>query len=118
MDDRKDRRRVARVTFPRHLYSPELQLQLGRILDLSTDGARLQHAEPLHEGMECLVDLPPTLERLRLTARVVWTKVHGTEHTPEGERHLIYQSGVVFTRVTPEQNAILIRVLEMFRVHN
>jgi hypothetical protein len=113
MTDMADRRRTARITFPRRLNNPDLQLQLGRILDLSPAGARLQHADPLHEGIECLVDLPPMPERVRLTARVAWTRQHGSEHTLEGERHLIYQSGVTFTSVTPEQNAILTKVLEM-----
>ncbi len=66
-----DRRRTARITVPLHLRGPELELRLVRILDLSLDGARIEHLEPLREGVVCVVDLPPALGRVRLTGRVV-----------------------------------------------
>ena len=84
MADTSDRRSVARLTVPLHLSGPGLELRLVRLLDLSPEGARIEHLEPLREGVVCVVDLPPTLGRLRLTGRVVWTGVRGGEQNLAG----------------------------------
>jgi hypothetical protein len=107
------RRRIARLTVPWHLSGPGLELRLVRLLDLSADGARIEHLEPLHEGVGCMVDLPPALGRLRLTGRIVWTGLRGGEHTLEGDLRLHYQSGLAFTGVTREQQAALARALDV-----
>ncbi len=118
MAETPDRRRVARITIPWHLSGPGLELRLVRILDLSPDGARIEHLEPLREGVVCFVDLPPALGRFRLSGRVVWTAVRGSEQTLEGERRLHYQSGLAFTGVTPEQQTALARALETLKAAN
>jgi hypothetical protein len=50
---------LGRQTVPWHLSGPELELRLVRLLDLSPDGARIEHLELLHEGVGCIVDLRP-----------------------------------------------------------
>jgi hypothetical protein len=47
-----------------------------------------------------------------LLARVVWSKVMGGEQTPEGERHLHYQSGLAFTGLTADETFLLASSLE------
>jgi PilZ domain-containing protein len=115
MADTSERRRVARLTVPLHLSGPGLELRLVRLLDLSPEGARIEHLEPLREGVVCVVDLPPALGRLRLSGRVVWTGVRGGEQTLEGERRLHYQSGLAFTGVTHDQQAVLARGMETLK---
>jgi hypothetical protein len=115
MDESPDRRRVARITVPWHLSGPGLELRLARIIDLSPAGARIEHLEPLREGVSCVIDLPPTLGRIRLMGRVVWTGIRGGEQTLDGERRLHYQSGVAFIEVTPEQQAGVERALDVLR---
>ena len=51
MADTSDRRSVARITVPLHLSGPGLELRLVRLLDLSPEGARIEHLEPLREGV-------------------------------------------------------------------
>ncbi len=116
MSEMADRRRVARVTVPRHPGGPELELQLVRILDLSPLGARIEHPEPMREGVVCYVDLPPAFGRIRLTGRVVWSEVRVSEQTVEGERRRHYQSGIEFVALTEEQQITLEAALEMFAV--
>lgn len=115
MAETRDRRRVARLTVPRHLSGPGLELRLVRLLDLSPEGARIEHPEHLHEGLVCYVDLPPALGRVRLTGRVVWTRLHKGEQTVEGDRHVYYHSGLAWTGVTPEQQTALAAALEILR---
>jgi hypothetical protein len=115
MSERPDHRRVARITIPSHLSAFELELRLVRLLDLSSEGARIEHPEHLHEGLVCFVDLPPALGRIRLTGRVVWTRLHKGEQTFEGDKRVYYQSGLVFTGITPEQQTALAAALEILR---
>jgi hypothetical protein len=115
MAETADRRIVARITVPRHLTGPELELRLVRLLDLSPDGARIEHLEPLHEGVVCYVDLPPALGKGRLTGRVVWTRIHASEQTTKGERYSYYQSGLAFTNMTPEQQFALAHALAVLK---
>ncbi len=49
---------------------------------------------------------------LPFSAEVMWSNVIGGEQTLEGERHLRYQTGLVFVGVTAEQQAALSRLLE------
>jgi PilZ domain-containing protein len=115
MGEIRDRRRVARLTVPRHLTGLGLELRLVRLLDLSAQGARIEHPEHLHEGLVCYVDLPPALGRLRLTGQVVWTRLHKGEQTYEGESRVYYQSGLAFVGLTPEQQRKLAVALEILK---
>jgi hypothetical protein len=111
-----DRRCVARLTIPwQHFTRPGLELRPVRLLDLSSLGVRIEHAEPLHEGVVCYADLPPALGRASLTARVVWTKLHKAEQTFEGDKHRYYQSGLVFVGLTPEQQQKLAVALQTLK---
>jgi hypothetical protein len=111
MDAMLDRRRVARLFVPRSRGGVELELRQVHLLDLSPAGARIAHEEHLHEGLVCFVDLPRTLGRLRLTGRVVWTRLHDTEQTLEGDQRSHYESGIEFLGPTLEQQAALTAVL-------
>ena len=115
MREPPDRRRVARITIPSHLSGFELELRLVRLLDLNSEGCRIEHAGHLHEGLVCFVDLPRALGRLRLTGRVVWTRIHKGEQTFEGDRHVYYHSGLAWTGVTPEQETALAAALKILR---
>jgi hypothetical protein len=65
----------------------------------------------LHDGVVCYLDLPPALGALRVTGRVAWTWLQGTEQTLEGDRRSHYESGIEFTGPTAEQQAALTTAL-------
>jgi hypothetical protein len=111
MTGMSERRRDARLFVPRVFGGVELELRQVRLLDLSPAGARIEHEEHLHEGLVCFVDLPRTLGRVRLTGRVVWTRLRDTEQTLEGDRRSHYESGIEFTGPTPEQQTALAAAL-------
>ena len=112
-----DRRRTARLTIPaQHVTPPGVELRPVRLLDLSPLGVRIEHAEPLHEGVVCHVDLPPALGRGSLTGKVVWTRPHKREQTVEGDTRVSYQSGLTFIRLTPEQQAKLADALQILQM--
>jgi hypothetical protein len=112
MAESPDRRSVARVTVPWHLHGRVLVTRDVRILDLSTAGVRIEHLALLRPGASCSLEFLPPLGPLQLSARVVWSLVRGGEQTLDGERRLHYQSGLAFTGVTVDQQAILAAALE------
>ena len=82
-----------------------------RLLELSAQGARIEHPDTLNTGLMCFIDLPPGLGRGTLSGRVVWTKLQRSEQTLEGERQSYYQSGLTWTELTPGQQSKLATAL-------
>ncbi|HSB81395.1 MAG TPA: PilZ domain-containing protein [Candidatus Methylomirabilis sp.] len=116
MVETPDRRRVARLAVPLHLGGLELELGPGRLLDLSTEGARIERPGRLHEGLVLYIDLPPALGGGRLTGKVVWTRLRKGEQTLEGDKQIYYyQSGLAFVEITPEQQAALAAALAILK---
>ena len=106
-----DRRQAARLTVPRRWGGGELEHHLVRLLDLSPQETQITHREPLHAGKIGYVDLPPTLEAVRLTGRLVWTRLRRIKQTPAGGRRALYESGLEFTSLTPAQQTALTTAL-------
>ncbi|HSD50844.1 MAG TPA: PilZ domain-containing protein [Candidatus Methylomirabilis sp.] len=78
-----------------------------RLLDLSTFGARIEHLDLLRPGSACTFELPPSIGTLTLAAQIIHSSVVGAAPTREGERQLRYQSGLVFTGITVDQQTAL-----------
>ncbi len=83
-----------------------------RLIDLSLKGARIEHDEMLRPGTRCTLELPPAVGAATLTARIVRSTVVGSLPKPDGDRQLIYQSGLAFVDVTADQRAALEAVLK------
>jgi hypothetical protein len=114
MAERQERRgaiRVAILAGARARVPAPLEVWL---VDLSASGARITLGELLEHGAACTLELPPALGSLTLAARVMWSGVFGGEQTPEGDRHLIYQSGLTFADLTPDQRTALKAIVERF----
>ncbi len=112
MSNVRERRRTVRIAL---VGRPGARLQDNVevwLVDLSTAGARITLGERLEQGSPCSLQLPPMLGSLELSTRVVWSGLFGGRQTSDGERHFIYQSGLVFLDVSQEQREELSRVLE------
>lgn len=112
MSDSPERRKAARVSIPaRPGARTQATLEI-RLVDLSVTGARIEHLVLLRPGSSVSIELPTAMKPQALVARVVWSKVMGGEQTPEGERHLHYQSGLTFTGLTADETLLLASSLE------
>ena len=111
-----DRRHVARLPVPSQFSARGLALQPVRLIDLSPKGARIEHSDPLNEGLRCVIDLPPTLGRGTLSGRVVWIRLHHIEQSLEGKQQHYYRSGLAWNGLTPEQQGTLAAALELLKV--
>ena len=58
-----------------------------------------------------MLEFPPALGLLALTARVVRSVIVGVEQGPRDARKLRYESGIAFVKVTPDQQAALANLL-------
>ena len=110
-----ERRRVMRVDIPHHLRKGDLEPHFVHLVNLSPLGARVTHLERWATGLPCAVDLPPSLGVLRLTGRVIWTRLRSTEQTLAGDRRDHYESGIEFTNLTPAQEKALAEALATLR---
>lgn len=116
MAKRPDRRHLARLTIPLQFSDRALEQLPVHLVDLSIQGARIEHPKRLNAGLLCFIDLPPTLGHGSLSGRIVWTKLHRHEQTLEGERQRYYRSGLTWTGLTPEQQGALTAALEILKV--
>ena len=107
-----ERRKATRILVTGRLGARARATLNVRLVDLSRSGARIEHSGLLRPGATYAFELPPALGSLVLTAKVVHSRVVGTEPTPEGERLLLYQSGLTFVGITAEQQVGLAAVLE------
>jgi len=83
---RPDRRRVARLSVPSQFTSPGLENEAVRLVNLSPDGACLEHFRPLPDWDMCFVELPLALGGVRLQGEVVWSRVGGAAAGGRGAR--------------------------------
>jgi hypothetical protein len=83
-----------------------------RLLDLSPTGIRIETLALLRPGGSCILQVPSPSGSLQLAAQVVWTTIVGQDQTPEGHRVLRYQSGLMFTGLSPEQERGLASLLD------
>jgi hypothetical protein len=115
MDKRPERRQAARLTIPSQFSGRTLAHPPVRLVDLSLQGARIEHPDPLNAGLICLLDPPPALGCGSLTGRVVCTKPHRNEQTLDGARQRYYRSGLAWTGLTPAQQGALAAALELLK---
>jgi hypothetical protein len=58
------------------------------------------------------LELPIPLGGAVLSGQIVWSRVIEEKQTPKGEESLRYQSGLLFTALTREQEAELARIVK------
>ena len=112
MAKQPDRRRVARLPIPSQFSGPGLAEQPVRLLDLSREGARIEHARPVPDWTMCSLTLPPALGGTRLQGEVVWSRVMGPKLGAKGARQIYHQSGLTFILLTPAQQDALAAALK------
>ena len=83
-----------------------------RVIDLGLTGARIEHSNMLQPGCTCVLELPESLGALALAALVVRTIEIGPVQKDAVPPTLRYESGLVFTDLSPDQHLVLESALE------
>ena len=107
-----ERRRGRRVVAPGETRGRVWAMVETRVIDLGVTGARIEHSNMLQPGCTCVLELPESLGTLALTACVVRTVEIGTVQKDAVPPTLRYESGLIFTDLSPEQHLVLESVLE------
>ena len=107
MDDLQERRAAPRATLTDQPAVRVRDGREGRLLDLSRDGARIEHLDLLRPGAAVPLELPPPFTSLAVPAKVVWCRVIGRKYPPGGESRLVSRSGLRFATLTEAQDAAL-----------
>jgi len=107
MTDLEERRAAPRATLPDQPAVRVRESREVRLLDLSRDGARIEHLDLFRPGAVCPLELPPPFASLTLSAKVVWCSVIGRKRRPGGDFHLVSRSGLRFSKLTTAQDAAL-----------
>ncbi len=115
MPTERERRRVARLPIPSQFSSPGQEEEPVRLLDLSPEGARIEHLRPVPDWRLCYLTLPPALGGIRLQGEVIWSRVLRRKWSPKGLGLLYHQSGLSFLLLTPPQQDGLAAALK--RLH-
>ncbi len=110
-----ERRHGIRLTLPAELGGPGPGGHQVHLLDLSPEGARVEHVHPFPNGHVCFLDLPPTLGGARLQGEVIWSQEARRQEVAEGDWRVFFQSGLRFTALTDGQRAGLTTALELLR---
>ncbi len=81
-----------------------------QVLDLSFGGARLEHSTMLRPGDICFLRVALRNRSLRLTGRIVWSRVVGRTGGARGT--LVFQSGVAFDKLLAGSRNVIAGFLE------
>ncbi len=115
MSRRRERRHVARLMVPSVLRGAGSEDQEVWLVDLSREGACIEHFRPIPDWRMWFLTLPPALSGVRLHGEVLWSRAAGRMPSAKGERQVYYQSGMAFRYLTPEQQAGLATALEVLK---
>jgi len=100
MKKASNRRQRQRVTLPGVLpASMGLRREL-RVINLSPEGAMIEHLDRLAPGHPCILSLRFGGVDLHLGARVVWCQLHDIASGPPGQREIRYRSGLHFLHLS------------------
>ncbi len=95
-DESQDRRKHPRVRVAGRTKGRVTAIYDAILLDISLGGALVEHSEPVRPGTASWLDLDLPGTRVRLRCRVVRSRVSRPEMQADGERALIYHTGLEF----------------------
>ncbi len=100
-------RQHARLTFSEPKAGAVTSSHEVYILDLSLGGARVEHTMILRPGTSCYLRLSLDERLLTVNCRVIWSRAIGRAPGEQGGTGLLFQSGVQFSSLSREAQAIL-----------
>ena len=108
-------RRHVRLATPATLEaSVGLRIEV-QVINLSLEGAMIEHREALSPGGGCHLFLRLGGAALSLHSRIVWSHVHSKRKGQNGEAHMRFRSGLYFPDLPEETRASLQRYLSSLR---
>lgn len=108
-------RRHVRIATPATLEaSVGLRIEV-QVINLSLEGAMIEHREGLSPGGSCHLFLRLGGGFLSLHSRIVWSQVHSKRKGQNGEAQMLFRSGLYFPELPEDTRASLQRYLDSLR---
>ncbi|MFQ5656990.1 MAG: PilZ domain-containing protein, partial [Candidatus Methylomirabilales bacterium] len=102
-----DRRQYARFTVGGRTKGRVTASSDALVLDISLGGAKIEHAQVVRPGTLSFLDLELQGKKVRLRCRVIRSVVHRAEVQPDGERELVYHTGLQFIDPSDELRQLI-----------
>lgn len=115
MAQQPEHRRALRFPVPPALGDRGGVLQRIRLLDLSAEGAQIEHISPLPDRHLYYFNLPGALRGGRLQGAVIWSVTAGRREVAAGKSVACYRSGLLFQMLTPQQQRRLAAALGILK---
>lgn len=110
-----DKRRFPRFPVGGRIKGRVRALYDASLMDLSFGGALIEHDQIVRPGTTSFVVLFLQGHPLSLRCQVVWSQVDRPEVLPDGERALIFHTGLEFLNPTEEAQQLLSDYIDSLR---
>jgi hypothetical protein len=108
----RDRRQHARFVVGGRTKGRVTAIYDARILDISPGGSLIEHSHVVRPGTLSCLDLDLLGKRMSLRCRVARSVVHRTEVQPDGDKELIYHTGLEFLDSSDETRKMIIDYIQ------
>jgi len=105
--EQRDKREYPRVFVEGKSRGRVAAICEGSLLNISLGGVLIEHVHALRPGTPSFVELELQGKRVRLRCRVARSVADRTEVQPDGEREVIYHSGLEFLEVPEETRQVI-----------
>jgi hypothetical protein len=111
--NRPGRRQHARLTFSQAVPGAVTASHDVHVLDISVEGARIEHTILLRPGGTCYLRLPLDQHVITVNCRVVWSQAVGRAPHEQLGANLLYHSGLEFGILTRDMRTVLAGYLQI-----
>lgn len=108
----QDRRQYARFVVGGRTKGRVTAIYDAQILDISPGGSLIEHSQVVRPGTLSCLDLDLLGKRMSLKCRVARSVVHRTEIQPDGDKELIYHTGLEFLDRSDETRKMIIDYIQ------
>jgi len=109
----RDRRQYARFVVGGRTKGRVTAIYDAQILDISPGGSLIEHSQVVRPGTLSCLDLDLLGKRMSLKCRVARSVVHRTEIQPDGDKELIYHTGLEFLDRSDETRKMIIDYIQL-----
>jgi hypothetical protein len=108
----RDRRQYARFVVGGRTKGRVTAIYDAQILDISPGGSLIEHSQVVRPGTLSSLDLELLGKRMSLRCRVARSVVHRSEIQPDGDKELIYHTGLEFLDRSDETRRMIIDYIQ------
>ncbi len=115
MEGKEDRRRSIRWAVEERTAGQITAIYEASLINISVDGALIEHLDLVRPGTLSVLTFVVRGQEVSLRCRVVRSAVHRTEVWTEGERELIFRTGLEFLDMSEDSLRLIDEYIESLK---